>query len=144
MPDRFGKITIDPTGTSTPAVEEVKKPMPSPPPKVPKVKKRPSPRRKTGSFIWLGSVLAIFGLYNAIGFFGVPYYLSSTLSDNFSKTTGMVFDPGHISFNPLTFHLATEQAKILTETGAVLATSSPCPLILLLFLYSALIWYATQ
>lgn len=122
MPDRFGKITIHPTVPTAPAVEEVKKPLPAPQPKAPKVKKRPSPRRKKGAFIWLGSILAIFGLYIALGFLGVPYYLTSTLSDNFNKKTGMVFDPGRISFNPFSFHFATEQAKILTETGATLAT----------------------
>ncbi|MBU1564038.1 MAG: DUF748 domain-containing protein [Proteobacteria bacterium] len=122
MPDRFGKITIYPTVPATPAGKEVKKTIPSPPSKVPKGKKRPSPRRKSSSLIWLGTVLVIFGLYNVIGFLGVPYYLTSTLSDNFNKSTGMVFDPGHISFNPFTFHLATEQAKILTETGTTLAT----------------------
>ncbi|MFH0783676.1 MAG: DUF748 domain-containing protein [Pseudomonadota bacterium] len=34
----------------------------------------------------------------------------------------MVFDPGHISFNPLTFHFASDNAKILSESGSPLAT----------------------
>ena len=122
MPDRFGKITIDPTVPATPVVEEVKKPSPMPPSQTPKVKKRPPSRKRKGAFLWLVTVLVIFGLYNALGFLGVPYFLNSTLSNNFNNKSGMIFDPGHISFNPLTFRFATDNARIVTETGIPLLT----------------------
>ncbi len=122
MPDRFGKISIPHVVPGTPVVEEVKKPLPPPPPKAPKIKKRSSSRKKNVAFIWLGAIAAIFGLYNALGFLGIPYYLTSALPANFNKKTGMVFDPGHISFNPFTFHFATDNAKILSESGTSLAT----------------------
>lgn len=122
MPDRFGKISIHHTVPTTPVVKEVTKPNPMPSSQTPKVKNRPPSRKRKGAFLWLVAVLAIFGLYNALGFFGVPYYLNSTLSHNFNKKTGMVFDPGRISFNPFTFHFATDDARIVTETGIPLVT----------------------
>jgi hypothetical protein len=122
MSDRFGKISIQPATPGTPVVEEIKKTIPQPPAKTVKGKKRPSPRRKNTTLIWLAAVIALFAIYNALGFWGVPYYLTNNLSDSFAKKTGMVFNPGHISFNPLTFRFATDDAKILTENGAPLAT----------------------
>lgn len=122
MPDRFGKISIQTTASTSPPVEEAKKIIPSPPPRSPKPKKKTPTRRRKSTVLWLAAVLLGFGLYNALGFLGVPYYLANTLPENFNKITGMVFDPGHISFNPLTFHFATENAKVLDETGAPFAT----------------------
>ncbi len=122
MPDRFGKISIHPTAPGIPVVEEVKTPSPTPQSQVAKMKKRPPSRKRNGAFLWLAAVVAIFALYNALGFLGVPYYLAGTLANTFNKKSGIVFDPGRISFNPLTFHLATDNAKIVTENGIPLAT----------------------
>lgn len=122
MPDRFGKISIPPTAPGTPVVEEVKKLIPTPRSQASKGRKRPSSQKKKGAFLWLVAVIAIFGLYNAFGFFGVPYFLASTLSENFNNKTGMVFEPGRITFNPFTFHFATENARIVTESGIPLVT----------------------
>lgn len=122
MPDRYGKISIDHTVPATSVTEEVKKTISSQSPKSPKMKKRSSSRGKNVAFIWLAVVAIFFIVYNILGFYGVPYYLTSTLSENFHKKTGMVFDPGHISFNPLTFHFASDNAKIVSESGSPLAT----------------------
>lgn len=122
MPDRYGKISIDHTVPTTSVAAEVKKNVTPQSPKSPKTKKRLSSRRKNGVFIWLVVVTIIFITYNVLGFYGVPYYLTSTLSENFKKKTGMVFDPGDISFNPLTFHFSSTNAKLLSESGSPLAT----------------------
>ncbi len=122
MSDRFGKISIQHAVPGTPVVEEIKKPIPHQPSKTAKAKKRPSPRRRNTILIWLAVFVALFAIYNALGFWGVPYYLTSSLSDSFNKKTGMVFDPGRISFNPFTFHFAAEDARIVTEKGTPLAT----------------------
>ena len=122
MPDRFGKISIPPTVPGTPVADEVKKFVPLVHSQAPKVKNRQHSRKRQGVFLWLAAVIAIFALYCSFGFLGIPYFLTNTLSHNFNKNTGMVFDPGHISFNPFTFHFTTDNARIITETGIPLAT----------------------
>ncbi|MDK9709181.1 MAG: DUF748 domain-containing protein [Desulforhopalus sp.] len=121
MPDRFGKISIHNPATASPPAQEAEKPSPVPPHHSAKLKKRGLPQRRNPAILWLGAVLIAFGLYNALGFLAVPYYLTNTIPEDFNKKTGMVFDPGQISFNPLTFQFSTENAKILDESGAPLA-----------------------
>ncbi len=126
MSDHFGNIPIQPTPPApptAPVVKEVTKPAPPPEPQPARRKKkgRAASARPTNRLVLsLGIVVLFFGLYNLFGFLGVPYYLANTLPEGFAQKTGMVFDPGRITFNPLTFRFATEQAKISTETGTVL------------------------
>ena len=114
MPDRFGKISIDPVTPATPAVEPPQKPVPPLSPKTSKVKKKSSHRKRNGVFIWLAVLGIIFGLYNFTGFFAVPYYLKTFLTEKFNKDSGMTLTVGSISFNPLTFHFSVNNAKIVT------------------------------
>ncbi len=125
MSDHFGNIPIQPTPPAPPAapvVKEEKKPAPPSEPQPARKKRgRAASAKPTRRLVlWLGIVGLIFGLYNALGFVGVPYYLAKTLPQGFAQNTGMVFDPGRITFNPLTFRFATEQAKISTESGTAL------------------------
>lgn len=125
MSDHFGNIPIQPTPPSPPAapvVKEEKKSAPPPEPQPARRKRGKSASAKPTNrlVLWLGMVVLLFGLYNVLGFLGVPYYLAKTLPEGFAQKTGMVFDPGRITFNPLTFRFATERAKISTETGTVL------------------------
>ena len=122
MPDRFGKISVHPAGPDTLIIEEAEESIPTPPPHLSKLKKHPSSRRPNSALLWLAAAVALLGLYSALGFIGVPYYLSGTLAEAFNKKTGMVFDPGLISFNPFTFHFATKNAKIVTDADKPLAT----------------------
>lgn len=125
MSDHFGNIPIQPTPPtppSAPVVKEVKKTAPPPEPQPARRKRGKAASAKPNNrlVLWLGIVVLFFGFYNVLGFLGVPYYLAKTLPEGFAQETGMVFDPGRITFNPLTFRFATEQAKISTETGTVL------------------------
>ena len=125
MSDHFGNIPIQPTPPTppaAPAVKEVKKVAPPPEPQPARRKRgRATPAKPSSRLIVsLGIVVLFFGLYSLLGFIGVPYYLAKTLPEGIAQKTGMVFDPGRITFNPLTFRFATEQAKISTETGKVL------------------------
>ncbi len=92
------------------------------PGKAQKSKKRPASPRRKGMYICVGMILLFFGVYSALGFLGVPYYLTNTLAESFNKKTGMVFDPGRIIFNPFTFHFSSQQAKITSESGTPLAS----------------------
>ena len=122
MPDRFGKISIHAT---EPAVSpDLENDQPSPPPslKKPKKKRDTSLRKINGKYIWGLALIVLFGCYNALGFLGIPYYLTSTLPSNFNKKTGLVLDPGRISFNPFTYRFTVENAKIASEAGSALAS----------------------
>jgi len=116
MSDRFGKISIDPVTPAIPAVEPPQKPLPPLSPKTSKVKKQSSHRRRNGAFIWLASLGILFGLYNLIGFFAVPYYLKTFLTEKFNKDSGMILTVGSIAFNPLTFHFSVTHTKIASTT----------------------------
>lgn len=122
MSDHFGNIPIQTTPPAAPVVKEEKKLAPPPEPRPAKRKRGVPAKPSNRPLLWLGIVVLLFGLYNALGFLAVPYYLANTLPEGFNKTTGMVFDPGRISFNPLTFHFATEQARITTEKGTPMLT----------------------
>jgi hypothetical protein len=120
MSDHFGNIPIELPKTTTPSGKD-KKPVAGPPSaKIPEGKGRKTRFKPGRMWFWLAFVAVLFGLYNAVGFLGIPYYITRTLPASFQKATGMILDPGRISFNPYNFHFETENVKILTEAGPTL------------------------
>ena len=123
MSDHFGNIPIESPKPGPPAEDK----KPAPPPvsaKPPKQKKRPR-MKMSRLWLWLLAIALVAGLYTAIGFLGIPYYVGKALPMNFREATGMILEPGQVSFNPFTFRFATKDAQILTEAGtAVLSLNS--------------------
>jgi Domain of Unknown Function (DUF748) len=128
MPDRFGKISIHniPAAAPTsPESIEVENTMPPPKPGKPtKEKKRRPSRPKTVWLFWLGGLLGVFLLYLAAGFVVIPRYLASSLHNSVKESSSLVFEPGTIAFNPLTFHFSVAQAKLSDASGNPLASLS--------------------
>lgn len=119
MSDHFGNIPIELPKPSTPPGRDKKPVVDTIAAKVPEGK-RPHRLRPGRIWLWLIVVALLIGLYNGIGFLGIPYYIAKTLPVSFQETTGMILDPGKISFNPLTFHFETKNVKILAEAGPTL------------------------
>lgn len=123
MSDHFGNIPIESSKPSQPAKD--KKPTAPPVPAKPP-KKKVRPRLKMSRlWLWMLAIALVAGLYTAIGFLGIPYYVGKALPVNFREATGMILEPGRVSFNPFTFRFATKDAQILSEAGpAVLSLKS--------------------
>ncbi len=115
MPDRFGHIPIQSPESSPPAKKPARKPS--------EVQGTASSKNKRGSSkkIWalIAALFVLIGSYTALGLFGVPYYATKVLPENFHAKTGMVLEPTGVTFNPFTFRLATGELRLLTESGAV-------------------------
>ncbi|TKB26471.1 DUF748 domain-containing protein [Desulfopila sp. IMCC35006] len=128
MSDRFGNIPIQDPEPS-PFAKKPRKQIPPPaekssrPPGPPRsARKKKSTRQAPSGKIWiLPGVLAILiASYCALGFLGVPYYLTRILPANFHEKSTMVLEPATVTFNPFTFRLQAGDWRIRTESGATL------------------------
>ncbi len=127
MSDRFGNIPIQAPESSPFDTSPSKKtsPLPTRPSKPPRPKgKKKSPKQASFSktLVLLIALAIIFACYNAMGFFGVPYYFSRILPKYFHEQTTMVLEPTTVTFNPFTFQLKIGDLRILADSGATILT----------------------
>lgn len=120
MSDHFGNIPIELSQPSTPPGKDKKPVVPPTSPKAPEGKGRKTTSQSGQKWLWLAVIVFFFGLYNAVGFLGLPFYVTKKLPAGFHETTGLTLDPGEVSFNPYTFHFETVNTKIQNEAGASL------------------------
>lgn len=109
MSDHFGKISIQ-----SPAATNV------PPPN----KDKKTPRRKVAQktqrssikgLPWILAFFIIFSLYSLAGFVGVPYYITQIFPGKFQQSTGLIYQPGKVHFNPLSFEYRSVDSQILAK-----------------------------
>jgi len=115
MPDHFGHIPIQSPESSPPVNKPAKKP-----PRVPSAA-APTEKRGFPKILWavIAALFILGASYTAVGFWGVPYYVTKVLSENFHTKTGMVLEPTTVTFNPFTFRFTTGELRILTKSGAI-------------------------
>lgn len=112
MSDIFGKISINPQKPETPKKGQRK----SRPPKS-------NRRQATGSKIWENSLIwsiipiGLITLYSIVGFWGVPYYLTTSIPKQAAKEYDVVISTGKVSFNPFTFTLRSESTEVGDHQG---------------------------
>ncbi len=112
MSDRFGNISIQ---TVTPG--PVKKPQKQRPEK--KVTKPSRPIKSSGKIpaIAIAGAIILFlvSCYTAIGFWGFPHYITTSIPEKIKKQTGLSLSFGKVAFNPFTFSLAITESTISEE-----------------------------
>lgn len=113
MSDIFGKISIEP---EKPAASKKKR------------KRQPPTKRKTDknrewtkNLIWFIFPIGLIALYSITGFWGVPYYLNTSIPKLATHEYSVVVSPGKITFNPFSFTLKTESTKINDLEGKPIA-----------------------
>ncbi len=135
MSDRFGNIPIGSDPVVRKGATKKNKNDTSPP-------SSPSQNRKGTSsspkplLLWVILLVVLFSIYSALGFLGVPYYLTNLAPEHFNEKTGLTFEAGKITFNPFSFRLEAQDSRILSNTGenigsvqAVLLDLAPLPLL---------------
>ncbi len=116
MSDHFGNIPIQPP-ESTPPGKKPTKPTPRTPTVSTSKRKGRSPSKGLG---WVAAVVIIAVCYCVLGFFGVPYYVSTIFPNHFQNKTGLVLVPSTVAFNPFTFRFETGELRVLSESGATI------------------------
>lgn len=136
MSDRFGNIEIQrPTSQPVQKVErrQAKKSTAPKPPVQPAKSKPPNVKR-----LWISvfSIIFLFAIYSCIGFFGVPYYLTQIIPNQFSGKTEIHLEVESVRFNPLNFKFESGPIRISDKAGlevitvsSVLATLKPLSLL---------------
>lgn len=117
MSDIFGKISIEAEKSDTPKKRQKKNTPRTPPQR--KAGKRQFP---SSNLFWLILPMGLICLYSIIGFWGVPYYLSTSIPELAAKEYKVDVFPGKITFNPFNFTLKTESAKIDDQQGQSIAS----------------------
>ncbi|TKB09390.1 DUF748 domain-containing protein [Desulforhopalus sp. IMCC35007] len=125
MSDLFGNISIEPDGSPS-------KPKPSPKkPSIPQKKKKSQPPRenrpkkrsgkqsgkrpKNLRFLWAIIPAGIVLLYSIIGFFAVPYYLSTAIPQQIKDKYNFTLTPGKVKFNPFAFTLTVQNSAVTDD-----------------------------
>jgi hypothetical protein len=117
MSDRFGTIPIQPPESSPPDKKPGKRTSRA---VVTRTSKARKPKKPSINRTWslLAALVVLFALYCTFGFWGVPYYVTKILPEQFQEKTGMVLQPTAVTFNPFTFRFVTGEVQIHEPAAA--------------------------